>query len=309
MARYRWKKEKNYSSGINGREDSAGNETAENETDGGAGSGEKEEPAGGDKAIITGETNKAIETGGMDGEERTVWTEGEKSTERKNYLSMRSMTEKYGQEEKTEKTDITDKTDKAGMAEKAENTRTKEQRGGADKADVQGSSGIRKSGNRGNEDTSAGPGNTGPKPGSDRSIMIRTIVIAAAAVMVLLIICVWVISLNRKLTVIAPIGNITFIDKHRENDICYVTFEAADFNRIPKEINEQGITVMVDQATYDLIALDVEYGSANVVFEVPKSAAGKVGYDESLMNIQNLWTDKILTDYATIRSIVWSVNY
>lgn len=306
MARYRWKKENNYGSGINGREDSAGNETAENETDGGAGSGEKDEPAGGDQAIITGETNKAIETGGMDGEERTVRAEGDKSTERKNYLSMRSMTEKYGQEEKAEKTD---KTDKAGMAEMAENTRTQEQRGGADKADVQGSGGIQKSGNRRKEDTSAGSGNTGLKSGSDRNIMIRTIVIAAAAVLVLLLICIWVISLNRKLTVIAPIGNITFIDKHRENDICYVTFEAADFNRIPKEMNEQGITVMVDQATYDLIALDVEYGSANVVFEVPKSAAGKAGYDESLMNIQNLWTDKILTDYATIRSIVWSVNY
>ncbi|MDL2302479.1 hypothetical protein LJC58_09005 [Lachnospiraceae bacterium OttesenSCG-928-D06] len=135
--------------------------------------------------------------------------------------------------------------------------------------------------------------------------------IAAVGIVFILLISAYLYSLvnNKNITVVTTIGSITFTDKQKNGEECYVTFQAADYNLIPDSLNEKGITIKVDGDTYHALALDVDYAYANVVFQIPKSAANKAGYDESSANIQALWNKDILEKYAQIQSIVWSGSY
>jgi len=114
---------------------------------------------------------------------------------------------------------------------------------------------------------------------------------------------------NRTIDVVASIRDITFVDKQKSGDDYYVTFQAADYNLLPEGLNENGIMVKASADIYNAIVLDVGYGSANIVFQVPASVARKAGFQEEQANVQVLWTEDILGKYARIQSVVWSVNY
>ena len=135
-------------------------------------------------------------------------------------------------------------------------------------------------------------------------------IIAGVIAVLAICICIYIyrVDYNKKLTVIVPIGDLTFIDKSREGEGYYVTFTAADYNRIPDSVNEKGARVRVDRETYDILVLKVEYDSADVVFEVPQGVARKAGYSAESTNYQSLWTQDILAKYTTIKTIVWKAG-
>lgn len=135
-------------------------------------------------------------------------------------------------------------------------------------------------------------------------------IIAGVIAVLAILICVYIYRADyyKKLTVIVPVGDLTFTDKSREDDSYYVTFTAADYNRIPSEVNEKGARVRVDRETYDILVLKVEYDSADVIFEVPQGVARKVGYSPESTNYQSLWTEDILAKYTTIKTIVWKAG-
>lgn len=145
--------------------------------------------------------------------------------------------------------------------------------------------------------------------GRSRAILLASA--AAAIAVIAIIVCIYSYRswYNSKITMIIPIGEITFVDKYQEDERYYITFQAADYNRIPAQLNGKGICVQVEKEVYDILALDIKYNSANVVFEVPKGVARKVGYEEEKLNVQNLWTEDVLMNYTTLKSIVWSTNY
>lgn len=147
------------------------------------------------------------------------------------------------------------------------------------------------------------------KEGKKKYKMIAAAAVAVAVLAVLLCIYIYSLQYNRRLTVIAPVGDIVFVEKHRDEEDCFVTFQAAEYNRIPAEVNMQGITIQIEPEFYDILVLNAEYASANIVFEVPQGVARKAGYDEAQANIQNLWTEDILKKYTSVRSIVWAVGY
>lgn len=115
--------------------------------------------------------------------------------------------------------------------------------------------------------------------------------------------------MGKKITVVTTVGNVTFTDKHREDGKCYVTFKAADYNVIPAELNQKGMTVLIEEDLYKALPLEVEYDSVNVVFEVPRFAYAKAGFSQKQANVQTLWTEEILSKYARIQSLVWSMKY
>lgn len=135
-------------------------------------------------------------------------------------------------------------------------------------------------------------------------------IIAAAVAVAAIVLCIYIymVQYNQTITVIVPIGDVTFTEKNEEETEFYVTFHAADYNRIPAQVNEKGVKVHVDKETYDMLVLKVEYDSADVIFEVPQGVARKVGYSVDSMNYQTLWTENILARYTSIRSIVWSAK-
>lgn len=145
--------------------------------------------------------------------------------------------------------------------------------------------------------------------GRSRAILLASA--AAAIAVIAIIVCIYSYRswYNSKITMIIPIGEITFVDKYQEDERYYITFQAADYNRVPTQLNGKGICVQVEKEVYDILALDIKYNSANVVFEVPKGVARKVGYEEEKLNVQNLWTEDVLMNYTTLKSIVWSTNY
>lgn len=147
------------------------------------------------------------------------------------------------------------------------------------------------------------------KLGKNKASKIGVIAAVTAVVVLALSIYIYTVQYNKTITIIAPVGDITFQDKFKDGDRYFVVFQAADFNRIPEAVSSKGITMQVDGPTFDLLALNVEYGTANVVFEVPQGVARKAGYLAEEVNVQVLWTEEILSKYATMRTIIWSGDY
>jgi hypothetical protein len=138
----------------------------------------------------------------------------------------------------------------------------------------------------------------------------KYVFVAVAVAVAVLLLCSYIYSLinNRIMSVVAMVGDVTILDKYREGEDNFVNFRAGSYNLIPSKLNEDGITIRIEKELYDAIALDVKYGLANIVFQVPYSVAKKAGYVESQGNVQVLWTEDIVNKYAWIRAIVWSVN-
>lgn len=144
-----------------------------------------------------------------------------------------------------------------------------------------------------------------------QSLLHRAAIAAGAILCLALIICiiVGVSQYNKRMTIIAPIGDITFLDKYQQDGEYYVTFQAAEYNRIPSEMNDKGINIKVEAEAYQLLVLNEKYDSASVVFEVPQGMAKKAGYSQEELNIQTLWTEEIISKYTELKTIIWSNEY
>lgn len=138
----------------------------------------------------------------------------------------------------------------------------------------------------------------------------RFAIVAAIAAVAVFLLCAYIYSLvnNRIMGVVAMVGDVTILDKYRDGEDNYVTFRAESYNMIPSDLNEKGITVRMERELYDAIAIDVKYGTANILFRVPYSVARKAGYEEEQANVQVLWTEDILNKYAWIKTVVWSAK-
>lgn len=154
------------------------------------------------------------------------------------------------------------------------------------------------------------PGLTVEKLSLKKNMAVKFGIAAAVVAVIAIVVSIYIYraDYNKRITVIVPIGDLTFTEKTRDENHYYVTFQAADYNRIPAAVNEKGARVGVEKEIYDILALEVEYDSADVIFEVPQGVARKAGYSAESMNYQTLWTDDILQKYTTIKSIVWSAQ-
>lgn len=140
-----------------------------------------------------------------------------------------------------------------------------------------------------------------------RIIAFAAVLVAAAAI--LIAVGIYRADYSKVITVISTVGDVTFTNKFRDEDGCYVTFVAADYNRIPEAWQESGVRIKIDSGMYDILVLDIEYDTANIVFEVPQGIARKAGFSQEDMNVQSLWTDEILQQYTSVRNIIWSTEY
>lgn len=140
-----------------------------------------------------------------------------------------------------------------------------------------------------------------------RIIAFAAVLVAAAAI--LIAVGIYRADYSKVITVISTVGDVTFTDKSRDGDGCYVTLVAADYNRIPEAWQESGVRIKIDSGMYDVLVLDIEYDTANIVFEVPQGIARKAGFSQEDMNVQSLWTDEILQQYTSVRNIIWSMEY
>lgn len=142
---------------------------------------------------------------------------------------------------------------------------------------------------------------------SSRGKAVRTaiaaIVVAAAAICA----CVLIFKGqgSRTMTAYLGIGDVTFIDKSRQEDGYYVTFQAAEYNCLPEELNKNGVTIRINQEIYDALALNVKYSAATISFTMPVRIASKAGYREADGNLNVLWQEGVLAEYGRVISLVW----
>lgn len=146
------------------------------------------------------------------------------------------------------------------------------------------------------------------KHGRNRARIIAFVAILIATAAILIAVGIYRADYSKVITVISTVGDVTFTDKSRDGDGCYVTLTAADYNRIPEEW-QSGIRIKIDSGLYDILVLNMEYDTANIVFEVPQGIARKAGFSQEEMNIKSLWTDEILSQYTSVRNIIWSTEY
>lgn len=143
---------------------------------------------------------------------------------------------------------------------------------------------------------------------TDKFPVRKILIIAAVVLAAILAVLIYVYSLSQKqiITVVTTIGNLTFTDKQKTDEDYTITFQAADYNFLPEEMNTKGITTHISSEIYDAIALDTEYRYANILFEVPRNVARKAGFDKEKANTQALWTPEILQKYSKIQTAVWT---
>ncbi|MDR2043901.1 MAG: hypothetical protein LBQ15_05950 [Clostridium sp.] len=137
----------------------------------------------------------------------------------------------------------------------------------------------------------------------------RTLIIVFLVAVVFLL-CAYLYHLvnNRSLQVVVMVGDLTVTDKQKAEGEYFITFQAGAYNLVPPEMNSRGFVVRTTGEIYDMLVLDVPYEAASLVFRIPRSAARKAGYEEEQANVQALWQENILSNYATVKSVVWSVQ-
>lgn len=142
---------------------------------------------------------------------------------------------------------------------------------------------------------------------SSRGRAVRISIAAVAVAVVAICVCVLVFRGlgSRTTSAYVSLGDVTFIDKSRQGDEYFVTFQAAEYNCLPEELNENGVTIRINREIYDALALNVKYSAATVSFTVPVRIASRAGYREADGNLNALWREDILSEYGRVISLVW----